>query len=65
MRTQTRSRAAAVLAVAAVGWMLRPGGFVDGPVLVTLTKRHGVHVGDLLAVFLALGAAVAARPRRP
>jgi nitrate/nitrite transporter NarK len=28
-----------------------------GPVLLTLTHRHGVHVGDLVALLAAYGAA--------
>lgn len=49
----------------AVAWILFNGP-LEGPVLLTLTREHGVTVSDLLSL-VALGVALVAlaRPARP
>lgn len=55
--------------IAATGFGLAFADFTRvGPVLLTLGRGHGVHVGDLVALFLAYSAAALLtwwlRPRR-
>ena len=60
-----RLRGAAAVVVAAVGllWMLvnRP---VEGPILFTVARTHGMTVADIPSVVLFVVAGVIARPRR-
>ena len=60
-----RLRGAAAVVVVSVGllWMLvnRP---VEGPVLVTVARTHGLTVADIPSVVLFVVAGVIARPQR-
>jgi hypothetical protein len=48
---------AAIGLLALSGWWVVPLHAFAGPVLVTLTRTHGVHIGDLPAIaFLAVAA---------
>lgn len=60
-----RLRGAAAVVVAAVGaiWML-VNGPVEGYVLLSVTRTHGLTVADLPSVALFVASAVIARPRR-
>lgn len=46
-----------MLLAIAIGWLFRPAGSADGPVLFSLTENHGVHLGDLVPVTLGIIAA--------
>lgn len=50
---------AAVWLLAIVGALVVAAKTKLGPTLVTLSSRHGVHLGDVLAVVLGVGVATA------
>jgi hypothetical protein len=57
----TRGVGAAALLVVALAAVVLPGSsWWSGPVLLTLTRTHGVHLTDLSVVAMALAVAVAA-----
>jgi hypothetical protein len=47
---------AAVLLVVLAVWVLVPHS-LEGPVLFTLSTDHGIHLGDLVGLAVALGVA--------
>jgi hypothetical protein len=60
MRRARRWLVAGVLAAGAVtAFILEP--FPRNPVLLPITRTHGVEVGDLLVLFFLLGAWIALR----
>ncbi|MGQ0521440.1 MAG: hypothetical protein ACT4PX_09870 [Actinomycetota bacterium] len=44
-----RRLAAGALVAFGLAWVARPGGTVDGPILLILTADHGIHLGDLIS----------------
>lgn len=59
-----RALLAALLLACGLMWVLGEHVVAQGPVLITITREHGVDLRDLLAAPLFLGAAALLFPRR-